>query len=40
VLGVCLVLGAPTLYLWLAFGCLLALGLLHARAELRARAGS
>ncbi|HEU5206351.1 MAG TPA: CDP-alcohol phosphatidyltransferase family protein [Gaiellaceae bacterium] len=40
VLGVCLVLGAPTLYLWLVLVCLLVLGALHVRAELRARAGS
>ena len=37
VLGVCLVLGAPTLYLWLVLGCLLVLGMLHVRAELRVR---
>jgi len=37
VLGVCLVLGAPTLYLWLVLGCLLVLGALHVRAELRVR---
>jgi len=38
VLGVCLVLGVPTLYLWLVLGCLLVLGALHVRAELRVRA--
>lgn len=37
VLGVCLVLGAPTLYLWLVLGCLLVLGALHLRAEVRVR---
>ena len=37
VLGVCLALGAPTLYLWLVLGCLLVLGALHVRAELRVR---
>ena len=37
VLGVCLVLGIPSLYLWLALGCLLVLGALHVRAELRVR---
>ena len=38
VLGVCLALAAPTLYLWLVLGCLLVLGGLHLRAELRVRA--
>ena len=37
VLGVCLALGAPTLYLWLVLGCLLVLGALHVRAEVRVR---
>jgi archaetidylinositol phosphate synthase len=37
VLGVCLVLGAPELYLWFLLGCLLVLGALHVRAELRVR---
>ena len=40
VLGVCLVLGIPSVYLWLALGCLLVLGVLHARAELRVRSVS
>jgi hypothetical protein len=38
VLGVCLLLGAPTVYLWIAVGCLLVLAALHLRAELRVRA--
>ena len=37
VLGVCLVLGAPTLYLWLVLACLLVLAVLHLRAEVRVR---
>jgi phosphatidylglycerophosphate synthase len=37
VLGVCLAVGAPTLYLWLVLGCLLVPGALHLRAELLAR---
>ena len=40
VLGVCLVLGIPSLYLWLALGCLLVLGALHVRAELRVRSAA
>jgi len=40
VLGICLVLGVPSLYLWLALGCLLVLGALHARAELRVRSAA
>jgi archaetidylinositol phosphate synthase len=38
VLGVCLVLGAPTVYLWFVVGCLAALVPLHLRAERQARA--
>jgi phosphatidylglycerophosphate synthase len=37
VLGACLVLGRPELYLWLVPFCLGVLGVLHARAEARAR---
>jgi phosphatidylglycerophosphate synthase len=37
-LGLCLALGAPTAYLWVPLGCLLVLGALHLRAELRVRA--
>jgi archaetidylinositol phosphate synthase len=37
-LGVCLALGVPELYLWLAIACLVALGPLQLRGELRARA--
>ena len=37
VLGVCLVLGAPAAYLWIALGCLLVLAALHLRAEMRVR---
>ena len=40
VLGVCLVLGIPSVYLWLALGCLLVLGALHVRAELRVRSAA
>ena len=36
VLGLCLALGAPSVYLWLAVACLLVLGALHLRAEVRA----
>jgi archaetidylinositol phosphate synthase len=36
-LGVCLVLGAPSVYLWLVLGCLALTGALHVRAELRDR---
>jgi archaetidylinositol phosphate synthase len=36
-LGVCLVLGAPSVYLWLVLGCLALTAVLHARAELRMR---
>jgi archaetidylinositol phosphate synthase len=38
VLGVCLVVGRPELYLGLVLACLAVLGVLHARAEARARA--
>ena len=38
VLGVCLLLGAPTAYLWFVLGCLAALVPLHLRAERQARA--
>lgn len=37
VLGLCLLFGAPTVYLWLVLACLLVLAALHLRAELRAR---
>jgi phosphatidylglycerophosphate synthase len=37
VLGVCLVLGAPSVYLWLVLGCLALTAALHVRAELRDR---
>ena len=36
VLGVCLAVGAPGLYLWLVLGCLLVPGALHLRAEVLA----
>ena len=36
VLGLCLALGAPSVYLWLAVACFLVLGALHLRAEVRA----
>lgn len=36
VLGVCLAVGAPSLYLWLVLGCLLVPGVLHIRAEVLA----
>ena len=36
-LGVCLVVGAPSVYLWLVLGCLALTAVLHARAELRVR---
>jgi archaetidylinositol phosphate synthase len=36
-LGLCLVLGAPSAYLWLVVGCLALLAALHVRAELRVR---
>lgn len=36
-LGVCLVLGAPALYLWLVLCCPVVLAALHVRAELRVR---
>ena len=36
-LGVCLVLGAPSVYLWLVLGCLALTAALHVRAELRDR---
>jgi archaetidylinositol phosphate synthase len=36
-LGVCLVLGAPSAYLWFVLACLLALVPLHLRAERQAR---
>jgi len=36
-LGVCLVAGVPALYLWLVLGCMLVLGALHLRAEVRVR---
>ncbi|HUG63708.1 MAG TPA: CDP-alcohol phosphatidyltransferase family protein [Gaiellaceae bacterium] len=38
VLGVCLALGVPSLYLWLVLACLVGLGPLQVRAERRARA--
>ena len=37
VLGVCLLLGAPSVYLWFALACLVALVPLQLRAERRAR---
>ncbi len=37
VLGVCLALGAPVVYLWLVLACLLVLAALHVRAEVRVR---
>lgn len=37
VLGVCLVLEVPDVYLWLLLACLLVLAALHVRAEVRAR---
>jgi archaetidylinositol phosphate synthase len=37
VLGACLAVGVPALYLWLVLGCLLVLAALHVRAELRVR---
>ena len=37
-LGVCLAVGLPELYPWLAIACLAALAPLHVRAEVRARA--
>jgi phosphatidylglycerophosphate synthase len=40
VLGICLLAGAPVLYLWLVLACLLVLGALHVRAEARARRAS
>jgi phosphatidylglycerophosphate synthase len=36
VLGVCLAFGAPTVYPWIAIGCLLVCGALHVRAEVLA----
>lgn len=36
-LGLCLVLGAPTVYLWLVLGCLSLTAALHVRAEFRVR---
>jgi len=36
-LGVCLVLGAPSVYLWLVVGCPVLAAALHVRAELRVR---
>jgi phosphatidylglycerophosphate synthase len=36
-LGVCLLVGAPSVYLWLVLGCLALTGALHMRAELRMR---
>jgi phosphatidylglycerophosphate synthase len=38
VLGLCLLLGAPSAYLWFVLGCLAALVPLHLRAERQARA--
>jgi phosphatidylglycerophosphate synthase len=38
VLGLCLLLGAPSAYLWFVLGCLAALVLLYLRAERQARA--
>jgi archaetidylinositol phosphate synthase len=40
VLGIFLVLGAPSAYLWLVLGCLVLLAAVHVRAELRAKARS
>jgi phosphatidylglycerophosphate synthase len=37
VLGLCLALGAPRAYLWVALGCVVVLVALHRRAELRVR---
>jgi len=37
VLGVWLLLGAPSMYLWLVLGCLALTAALHVRAELRDR---
>jgi hypothetical protein len=37
VLGICLAIGRPALYLWLVLGCLAALVPLQLRAEARAR---
>jgi archaetidylinositol phosphate synthase len=37
ILGLCLVLGVPSVYLWLVLGCLAVLATLHLRAELRVR---
>jgi phosphatidylglycerophosphate synthase len=39
-LGVCLVFGAPSVYLWLVLGCLAVTAALHVRAELRVRRSS
>src|SRR5262245_17029885 len=36
-LGVCLLLGVPSVYLWLVLGCLALTAALHVRAELRVR---
>ena len=36
-LGICLLLGAPSVYLWLVLGCLALTAALHVRAELRVR---
>ena len=38
VLGLCLLLGVPSAYLWIVLTCLLVLCALHLRAELRSRA--
>ena len=38
VLGLCLLLGAPSAYLWFALACLVALVPLQLRAERRSRA--
>jgi phosphatidylglycerophosphate synthase len=40
VLGVCLGLGVPALYLWLVLACLLVVAALHLRAEARVRAST
>jgi archaetidylinositol phosphate synthase len=40
VLGLCLALGAPAVYLWLVLACLVALVPLHFRSERRARAAA
>jgi archaetidylinositol phosphate synthase len=37
ILGLCLVLGVPSVYVWLVLGCLAVLATLHLRAELRVR---